>query len=198
MLDLRPEHLKHYEQLAKGRSAQPPAKPVTANDSGTPVTSGQTGTGRLNPPCLPAKGTPSAGAAASAGLRQASDLMELLGYDDLTRHRDEIKIYYLIGCCYQQGARSARNIVEMLAALPPGLAADDLAGRVIRTLDWKPRQPKAITVPLNNLAKLLSEHLDTDVHLVSCVGDGFAFDGLTETGELFWRLVADYLRKYLK
>jgi hypothetical protein len=190
MLELRAEHRKRYEQVAKGLGA-------AAGNGAHTAAPAQAANGSAKPTAGPT-GVPSAGEdAALARLRQATDLLAFLGSDKLAKHHGAIKLYYLIGCCYHEAARSARDIVQMLASPPPSLAADDLAARVMGGWTTPPKQAKAFTVPLNALTKMLGDHLEADVPLVTSAGEGFPFSGLTEAGELFWRLVAEFLQKYL-
>ena len=183
-MNLLPAHQAVYEQLRAERMARqgrevPAATATAAGDNADEVP----------PPPTPVHPRDDGAFELLARMAQAADLMELLRYDNLTGHGDEIKLYYLIGWAYDQGARSGRQILKLLAAPPSGpVAAEDLAGRVRRNLKLTRR------TLFGAIAKL-EELLHTT--LVTRLGEGLSFAGLTKAGEFFWRLVADYLRKTL-
>ena len=118
--------------------------------------------------------------------------MQLLGLKKVCNHIDAIFLFFLIGWAYHQGTRRPSHRRATPLTRPPHCWPT--TWRVEFEAIWR---EAPILCAIRKLTTLLTDHLQTDVELVSYVGEGEAFAGLTEAGELFWRVVADYLRKNL-
>ena len=62
----------------------------------------------------------------SRDTREVPSLVALLGFKTVSDHTDELGLIYFIGCAYNGGARSLRQIAKRFRAAP----VEDLAGRV--------------------------------------------------------------------
>jgi hypothetical protein len=129
------------------------------------------------PQVMPAPGSPG----------QAS-LVAVLGLKTIAENSDELGLFYLIGCAYSfEGARSFRQIAELLREPKTGLLAEDLARRVGKDL---PKSLRAIHKAVAVLENLLGKEL------VVRSGEGLGYCGLNEDGKRFWELTAAFVREF--
>lgn len=115
-------------------------------------------------------------------------ILVLLGFKKVAEHIDELRLFYLIGCAYHDGAKSFRKIAAMLRTPP----SDDrtecdyrmrVGGKLAKSL-------RAIHHAIAALEKL------TGVQVVNRTGEGLGYDGLTQSGERLWQQTAAFLREY--
>jgi hypothetical protein len=143
-----------------------------------------------------------------ARLQGGADLMKLLGFAAVYRHGLDIMLFYLIGLAYRRGAPSVRKVYEMLRKPPPEILADDLAVRIGKAIEtWEhdkntveasSEELKSFDVPRKDLyATIPNLEFLLKAPLVRQLGAGLPFAGLTEVGEAFWQVVAEYLRSHL-
>jgi hypothetical protein len=114
-------------------------------------------------------------------------LVTRLGLKQVSDHIDALGLLYLIGCAYQDGARSLRQIAEMLRVPTAGLLAEDLARKMGQAL---PTSLRAIHAAVRTLEALVGKEL------VNRTGEGLGFDGLTDEGKRLWAQTADFAREF--
>jgi hypothetical protein len=197
-LNLRPEELERYRQLAKGQAheAVPKSQPP-ALDAPLVKAPGDSHTRQSSPagqgPLPDSRGAPhSDHDTRLADLRRAPDLETLFGLD-LGDYWHPLRLFHLIDRGYRAGAASYREIVPMLRDPLLPLLADSLARRVAESISRRQRGLHSQRA-LHDAVRELEQFLGTP--LVHRRGEGLACDRLTEGGRILARLIETYLRQY--
>jgi len=113
-------------------------------------------------------------------------LLALLGFTKVAAHINELRLFYLIGCAYHEGARSLRQIARVLRTPSGGPAERDPRTRAMGGL---PKSLRAIHEAVAVLEGLLGEQL------VNRTGEGLGYNGLTAAGERLWELTVEFLQE---